>query len=244
MSLKSEILEHKHTILSTAILPEGAVNRLQEEGFELVQHSFIQTQSIFSTENKSFLSAFASQKKNVLFTSANAVNSVIEQLENTKPNWHFYCISGKTKDAVSAYWGTEKILGYGNDALEILETMTSEIPQEIIFFCGNKRLDTLPDTLTDRGFDVKELIVYQTELSSTKLENSFDAIIFFSPSGIESFLQQNTIPMEAILFAIGNTTAKHLGNICANQIIVSPSPDKNILVKTVIEFYKNKEIKC
>lgn len=224
------------------MLSENAEKQFQAEGFELLQHSFIHTQSIFSAETKSFIKDVASQKKIVLFTSANAVNSVIEQLENTKPNWHFYCISGKTKDAVSAYWGTEKILGYGNDALEILETMTSEIPQEIIFFCGNKRLDTLPDTLTDRGFDVKELIVYQTELSSTKLENSFDAIIFFSPSGIESFLQQNTIPMEAILFAIGNTTAKHLEDHCANTIIVSPAPDKNILVKTLIEFYKNTAI--
>lgn len=224
------------------MLSENAEKQFQAEGFELLQHSFIHTQSIFSAETKRLIQDFASQKKLVLFTSANAVGSVIEQLGNTMPDWQFYCISGKTKDAIAAYWGTEKILGSGNDALEILEKMAAESRQEIIFFCGNKRLDTLPETLAERGFNVNELIVYQTELSPKKVDNSFDVILFFSPSGIESFMLENSIPEEATLFAIGNTTANFLRKIVSNKIIVSPSPDKNILVKIVIEFYKNKEI--
>ncbi len=226
------------------MLSENAEKQFQAEGFELLQHSFIHTQSIFSAETKRLIQGFASQKKLVLFTSANAVGSVIEQLGTIIPDWQFYCISGKTKDAIAAYWGTGKILGTGNDALEILGKMATESPQEIIFFCGNKRLDTLPETLAERGFNVNELIVYQTELSPKKVDKNFEAILFFSPSGIESFLLENSIPEEATLFAIGNTTASFLQQRVSNKIVISPSPDKNILVKTVIEFYKIKEIQC
>ena len=38
----------------------------------------------------------------------------------------------------------------------------------------------------------------------------FDAILFFSPSGVESFFMNNEIDKETMLFSIGKTTAKAL----------------------------------
>lgn len=224
------------------MLSENAEGQFQEEGFELLQHSFITTQSIISEDIKRQITLLATQKKLVLFTSASAVISVLEQLGSTKPDWQFYSISGSTKDAIVRYWGAEKILGFGNDALEILEKMKNETPQEIIFFCGNKRLDTLPTTLAERGFTVKEIVVYGTVFNPQNFKNNFDALMFYSPSGVESYLSENNIAEATVLFSIGKTTANALHQKVNNEVIISAQPDKNILVQTVIDFYKKHKL--
>jgi uroporphyrinogen-III synthase len=48
----------------------------------------------------------------------------------------------------------------------------------------------------------------------------------------------NEISKAAVLFSIGKTTAKALQQKVNNEVIISAQPDKNILVQTVIDFYK------
>lgn len=181
----------------------------------------------------------AEQKLLVLFTSAQAVLAVKSCLGNKSPDWQVCCISGATKNAVVSFLGAEKILASANNAVDLLNEMQAIIPQQIVFFCGNKRLDTLPDNLSRRGFQLTEIEVYQTKLNAKKVENGYDGILFFSPSGVESYLIENTIPENAVLGAIGKTTAQYLRERVTNEIVIAAKPDKNILVQTLIEFYKN-----
>ena len=53
---------------------------------------------------------------------------------------------------------------------------------------------------------MNEVIAYKTLLSPNKLSKKYDGLLFFSPSGIESFLSENAIG-EEVAFCIGNTTA-------------------------------------
>src|SRR5258706_9822828 len=45
---------------------------------------------------------------------------------------------------------------------------------------------------------------------STRAEKVYDGILFFSPSGVESFFNTNEVNEQTILFAIGNTTATEI----------------------------------
>lgn len=200
----------------------------------------IETAIAIEANNKLLIQQLAEQKILVLFTSAQAVFAVQSCLENKLPDWEVCCISGATRKAVVSFLGEEKILASGNDAVDLLKAMQQIRPQPIAFFCGNKRLDTLPDRLAERGFELKEIEVYQTSLNTQKLKEDYDGILFFSPSGVESYLMENTIPETAVLGAIGKTTAKYLKKKVANEIVIADQPDKNILVHTLIEFYKNK----
>lgn len=202
---------------------------------------FIDTEISVSKEVELFIQNLAQQKSIVLFTSAQAVEAVKSCFNTTVPDWQICCISGATKNSVASLFGTEKIIASANDALDLLQEMEKIAPQRIVFFCGNKRLSTLPDALINRGFQLEECEVYQTKLKVLKIEKQYDAILFFSPSGVESFLTKNTIPEKAILFSIGKTTAKILSGKSNNDIIIAAQPEKHILVQTLIEFYKNKE---
>jgi uroporphyrinogen-III synthase len=200
----------------------------------------IETKTSIQHKDAAFIQALAQQKVLVLFTSAQAVEAVKNCLPDIVPDWQICCISGATRKAVASFLGEEKILASANDAIDLLKEMASVSAQDVVFFCGNKRLDTLPENLIARGFQLTEIEVYETKLTAPKLQEEYDGILFFSPSGVESYLIENRIPAEATLFSIGKTTAGFLANQANNEIIIAAQPDKNILVQTLIEFYKNK----
>ena len=241
MSHPFGILKHKYHILSTALLPEQSSARFSAHHIICDEFPFIQTKEKVTDEIRSWIDALAHEKKSIIFTSAQAVSAVIDCLENKQPDWQLFCISGATKKAVADYFGTDKILGIGDDAIELSKQIESIPAQEIVFFCGNKRLDTLPVLLSDKGFRVSECIVYETALTPVKLNQDYNAILFFSPSGVESYLSENKIPASAVLFSIGKTTAKALQQKVPNGVIISAQPDKHILVQTVIDFYKKQK---
>ena len=71
-------------------------------------------------------------------------------------------------------------------------------------------------------------------LSSEKLNDDISGVLFYSPSGIESYLQENNT--DRIAFCIGETTAKearkHFDNV---QVANLPSVDS--VLELVNTFY-------
>ena len=83
-----------------------------------------------------------------------------------------------------------------------------------------------------------EVEVYETVLTTHKINFKPDGILFFSPSGVESYLQENKIEDENC-FCIGNTTAEALKYVTPNRIIAN-QPTKESVVMKCIEFYSYK----
>lgn len=229
-------------ILSTALLPEASLLALSEQQIHCEEFAFIETEIKLSNEDALFIKNLAKQKALVLFTSAQAVEAVHFCLGKEIPDWQICCISGATKTALVALFGEDKIVASAKDALDLLEEMKEILPQRVVFFCGNKRLDTLPVRLIDKGYELVECIVYDTVFKPQKMTGMFDAILFFSPSGVESFFMKNEMDKETMLFSIGKTTAKALQQRVNNPVIISAQPDKNILVQTLIDFYKKHKL--
>ncbi|MCC8142570.1 MAG: uroporphyrinogen-III synthase [Tannerellaceae bacterium] len=67
------------------------------------------------------------------------------------------------------------------------------------FFCGQRRLNEIPERLSGAAISYKEVIVYETELTPQTLEKTYEGILFYSPSGVESFFSANH-PGKATLF--------------------------------------------
>ncbi len=225
--------------MSTALLPEDALKNLADANFLCDAVPFIQTTAALTDEIIAQIKTYTQEHIIVIFTSAQAVNAVISCCAGNRPNWQILCISGATKKAVVDFWDDDQIIASADDAIGLAKHIEHIPAQNIVFFCGNKRLDTLPTLLTNKGFQVKECIVYETKLTPIKVDKNYNALLFFSPSGVESFLSENTIAPDATLFSIGKTTALALKQNIRNEVIVAAQPDKNILVNTVIEFYKN-----
>lgn len=173
--------------------------------------------------------------KNVVFTSQNAVDSLLNNFSPLELDFkNIYCVGRRTKRLIEKKIG--KVAQVENSAEKLANFLVENIEdKEVTFFCGNKRRDDLPNILSKNGVLVNEVECYKTSLTPRKLDGKYKGILFFSPSGIESYLKENKSNL-SIAFCIGNTTAneakKHFENI-----IVSKLPTVESVIKSVNEYF-------
>ncbi|WP_109301843.1 uroporphyrinogen-III synthase [Aquimarina sp. AU474] len=170
---------------------------------------------------------------NGIFTSKNAVKAIIESEINIS---NCFCVGENTKRLLQ------------NNGLKVVETAqnASDLAKKIIkgyknedfsFFCGNLRRNELPDLLAQNKITLKEQKVYKTHLNSKKFNRSFDGILFFSPSGVQSYVAENTID-QSVAFCIGNTTASEAKKYCDTIIVANKPTVENVIVQAVKYFNK------
>lgn len=215
-------------ILSTKKLLSNQKQFLLNAGFSVVETDFIKIQ------NKNF--DLKNTNDNLIFTSQNSVQSVLEHPESaTLRTKNVFCVGVKTKNLLEENGFTVIAhAGYASDLAEIITLIYKN--ESFTFFSGNLRRDVLPEALTESGIQFNEIEVYETSLTPQKINSEFDGILFFSPSAVESYLKENKLKNE-ICFAIGNTTAEALSDKTKNVVIANQPTIENTIIQT-INYYK------
>lgn len=238
-----------HKVLSTKKLQPSLVEKAKEHGIEIIEQEFISVKSIITEDRFKEVVSFADsqqqRKECVVFTSANAVKS-FERFVNQGDTchsygWKIFCLSGKTLEELSSRYGTliGEVVGTAENAIALSKLIIRNNVKEIVFFCGNKRRDELPNVLKAAGIDVHEVIVYETVETPVAVIDYIDAILFFSPSAVQSFFSVNQLKKEVVCFAIGETTADSIANFTGNQIITSEFPSQEVMLSAVQLYFKN-----
>ena len=211
------------TILSTKKLSFSQRERLLNGGLAVVDVDFIETETI----------AFKAPQQpieNAIFTSQNGVNSVFKEkieIENC------YCVGPRTEKLLLQ--NKQNVLFCGSNSEELGKYIAQENSSKTYhYFCAQERLDTLPNTLTEHQVNWHEIPVYKTLKTPKKYEQEFNAVLFFSPSGVESYFSTNSTPIHS--FCIGNTTAKTLHKYTQNYTIASKPSVENVLIKAIKHF--------
>ena len=216
-------------ILSTKKLFETQKQLLAEADFMLIEEDFIQTKTIdFELEKVN---------QNLIFTSQNAVQSILQHPKcDDLKNKNVFSVGMKTKELLSEN-GFNVIVytGYSSDLAEIISLIYNK--ESFTFFSGNLRKDVMPNNLKENQITFNEIQVYETDLTPKKISKKLEAILFFSPSGVESYLKLNTIK-EEICFCIGETTAEALENKKNKNSIIADKPSVENVIAKVIEYYK------
>ena len=213
-------------ILSTKELPDTLLESAAAQGVKIIVQPFIRIEPVIST-------TYNEADTVCVFTSAPAVYSI---KENARPQ-QICCLSGATLEAVKAVFPSATILATGNNAAALAsEIIGKRNIRAVDFFCGDQRRDELPSLLSAHGISVKEIIVYRTIAAPVTVKDTYDGILFFSPSGVNSYFAVNTLPTETICFAIGQTTAQAL-TVYTEKIVVNTSqPSAAQLVQTAITY--------
>jgi uroporphyrinogen-III synthase len=222
-------MEKQTSILSTKTLSSEQRQIFIDVNIDILEEDFIEIENInFELDNIN---------ENLIFSSQNAVLSLMEQ-----PNWEklksktVFCVGIKTKELLEQNgFSVAVYMDYASELAEIITLIYSN--ENFTFFSGNLRKETLPKALKDEGIKFNEIEAYQTKLAPFKLskEEKFDGILFFSPSGVESFLIDNKIKTETC-FCIGETTASALHKITKN-IIIAEIPTIEDVIESCIEKY-------
>ena len=81
-------------------------------------------------------------------------------------------------------------------------------------------------------------MVYDTALNFKKINAAPDAILFYSPSGVESHTKMNTIS-DSSCFCIGKTTAKALPEQPKDLVVLENPNIKTLVAKTIQQLKKH-----
>ena len=215
-------------ILSTKTLLNNQKQALVNANFNVIEVDFIHTKSQAFKLNEI--------NDNLIFTSQNAVQSFLldPKSEDLKTK-NVFCVGLKTKILLSENgFNVIAYTGYAEDLAEIITLIYAN--ESYTFFSGNLRRETLPEALKEAKVKFNEIQVYETTLTPQKIETSVDAIMFFSPSAIESYLKENKIKNETC-FCIGTTTSSALEGITKN-IVIADQPTIEDVIEEVIAEYK------
>lgn len=175
----------------------------------------------------------------LLFTSKNAVLSVLQnqKLSDLKQK-NCICVGEKTKDLLEQKGF--RVLDFAHYAEDLTQIIFQKYRNfSFSFFCGNLRRDVLPDFFKQNQIKFEEIQVYSNKLTPYKITESVDAILFFSPSGVMSFLEKNKLDNQ-ICFCIGKTTAEALQPY-TDKIILSKKPTISSVLEEVVGFYESQK---
>jgi uroporphyrinogen-III synthase len=227
------------TILSTRPLSAVSIEQAAAKNITIETIAFIQTQAVDGPDVKAAIKDLSAMPVTAVFTSMNAVEAVASQLQNEAPSWKIFTLGTATTTIAKEKFTHSNISGGGENASALADRIIGEgNVKSVIFFCGEQRRDELPDKLQQHNIQVDEITVYKTINLPHHLSKSYDGIMFFSPSAVESFFSSNTAPPSTILFAIGDTTAAAIEQYAPNKVITSDRPGKEALVDKVISYYK------
>ncbi len=173
--------------------------------------------------------------ENVIITSQNGVDALLQNFSSEELSFkNIYCVGRRTKRLIERK--ISKVTHVENSVKELADYLTKQKEvKEVTYFCGNKKRDELEEILLKNEFIIHNVEVYRTLLNTRNFENDFDGIMFYSPSGIESYLIDNP-NKKPTAFCIGQTTAneakKHFDKVEVAQLATIES-----VIKLVNDHY-------
>jgi len=176
------------------------------------------------------------QHENVVITSQNGVEGILNSFTKDEIKFkNIFCVGRRTKKLIENRIG--KVTYVAKNALKLAEYISKETAiKEVSYFCSDVRLDVLPTVLKANDVVVNEFEAYKTMLSPVTMDADVSGVLFYSPSGIESYLEENTT--DKVAFCIGETTAvearKHF-----DKVEVANMPDVESVLELVNMYYSN-----
>jgi len=216
-------------ILSTKKLSLAQRQHLLIAGFHVVEADFISTHAIHSTVPE--------LNDHIIITSQNALSSLLGQVDKSQLHHKiFFCVGEKTSQKLNDLG--MKVALWKPYAEELSKAIITDFADKrFTFVSGTLRRDTLPQSLQKHGVYFEEWQVYETQLTPLQVEGVFQAILFFSPSGVESFLQLNALG-NTVCFCIGNTTREALKPFASN-VVVANRPTVESTIIACIHYFNN-----
>lgn len=226
-------------VLSTKLLSEDLIESAHKMGMSLKCEDFIRVHELDFD-----ISALKALRYDaIVFTSSNAVSSFYGNEDLDRPDHAIpvYAISGKTQEELENYDIVP--IAVADNANELADKiLDNKNIRSVLHICGSLRLDVLENKLTAAGVGYIPFTVCETILNSTILDDIYDVVMFFSPSGIDSFVMKNELNPGTLYCCIGETTADRLKSINDKLIIIVPVKPTPEAMITMIKNYKKQTI--
>ena len=221
------------TILTTKKLLENQRSLLLNAGLSFVEYDAIKIEFCpFEVPN---------HIENAIITSQNSVFSIRNKYPENKgiTIQNCFCVGEKTKLLLEDFG--HKVVKMTEYASELSDYLVKNHQNDSFhFFCGNIRSEEIPSKLKENNISFEEIVIYKTTLNPKKFEREFDAILFFSPSGVRSYFEANRpnrfpkpVRSHTISVCIGTTTASEAKKYSENVVISNSTTVESVIAKAV-----------
>lgn len=192
--------------------------------FEVITENFINISYQYPSE--------IPKSNHFILTSQNGLESLINLFAVDYLKDKFYYVVGE-KTAQKLTHFSSNIQLVAQDVEELVEKLILTPENQFVYFCSNLRLDYLKHELENKKKNIQEIISYQTSFLPKKIENTFDAIVFLSPSGVDAYFLENSINENTQLFAIGNTTKEAIKKYTSKDVLTPIEPKLQNLLELI-----------
>jgi uroporphyrinogen-III synthase len=207
-------------ILSTKVLTATQKRHLFLANLSLVEYDAIRINPLTIELKKTCI-------ENAVFTSQNAVKIFFS---NQIAIQNAFCVGEKTSALVEQHG--VKVTATAKNAKELATTIAAHYSSlEFDFFCSKQRRNELPDILKANHIKLNEHHSYESVCNYKTFANKFDAVLCFSPLGVESYYRVNNRKPMAI--CIGETTAKAAKHYTERIIISKTTTIDSVIVKAI-----------
>ena len=198
-------MSHAPHIVSTRKLTSAKVDDLSVAGWKFTDHDFISKAISVPAE----LDARSIHNFIVLtsITGVKAFLQIVKHLNLNREDYIVYCISRGTKEYAAA--SKVNIKSTASTASALADEILHDVEVKAVTYIGsNLRREELSEKLKNAGVLVHDVIAYRTAFTPMAITESYEGIVFFSPSAVDSFLSSN--PLKQVpCFCIGQTTADY-----------------------------------
>ncbi|MCT4581254.1 MAG: uroporphyrinogen-III synthase [Flavobacteriales bacterium] len=217
-------MENQLTIQSTKILTPHQKDALK--AFDIYENDFIEIEYTPT--------AVGNVAERAIFTSQNAVKSIIETAFFKEKIQEVYCVGEKTALLLTELG--KNVIVVADSSKKLALEIVKQGDMIIDFYCGNIRRDELPNILGDNGVVVKERVVYHTKLKAHQVNPKIDGVLFFSPSAVRAYLMSN-LAGDSVAFCIGSSTEREVKS-SFNKTVIAEKPTIESVIESVIKYFK------
>ena len=221
--------EKKVHILSTKQLATSQTDIFDDEiGFKMSDFVAIRYNRLKPSVVKNTI-------ENVIISDIKAVEALLQNFSPIELDFaNIYCAGRRVKRLIEKK--IKKVTHVESSVQELAEFIVKmRIDKGITYFCGNED-EELKDILAKNEIEINTVEAYRIILNERKFDDDFDAVLFYSVSGVESFMEDN-LPKDAIAFCIGQSTAdeakKHF-----KKVEVSKMPTIESVLNSVNKYFK------
>jgi uroporphyrinogen-III synthase len=185
----------------------------------------------------------AEEKIIAIFTCTDAVKAVANILNKTAVDWQIACLDKSTHYAVQDAFPNNNIITIAKDEMLLGKALINQNFNSYtpIYFCGNKRSETIPMIFRSASIKLDEVMVYQTMVKASEISKLYQGILFYSPSAVDSYFVFNNFPNNTIAFCADNNTAEALTKKLSQPAIVvqaADATDASLIESAIVYFNK------
>lgn len=209
------------SVLSTKLLSPSQKNLLLNSGLSLTEYNAIQTEALDLPTSIS-----EETYSHAIITS----QTTVELIKDFKIK-NCFCVGEKTAAKLKSYGFHVKIIS--ENGKELAQELIENYPDSSFTFFGSaKRRPEISQILNQAEVDLTEIFVYDTLFTPKSFSRAFDAVLCFSPSGVESFFEANPSSISKVI-CIGQTTATQAKRYSNSVFMSTTTSVESVIVKAV-----------